>query len=118
MSTFHNLNMVLKIEGGWINELWRDSCLRVGRACTCKEGEFANEILSKGLILDSEVERLDFVHGFFDFIIVFKGKLKEIDLKIIEMRKSRYIRKTQTLICFEMFNWDWKKIKSKINEEK
>ena len=82
-----------------------------------KEGEFANEILSKGLILDSQVERLDFVHGSFDFIIVFKGKLKDIDRRIIEMRKSQYVRKTETLICFEMFNWDWEKIKNKLNTQ-
>jgi hypothetical protein len=83
-----------------------------------KEGDFGNEILSNGLILDSKVERLDFVHGSFDFIIALKGKLKDIDSRIIEMRKSPYIRKTQTLICFEMFNWDWEGIKSKLNEEK
>ena len=83
-----------------------------------KEGEFGNEILSKGLVLDSKVERLDFVHGSFDFIIALKGKLKDIDSRIIEMRKSPYIRKTETLICFEMFTWDWEGIKRKLNEEK
>ena len=83
-----------------------------------KEGDFANYILSKGLILNSKVERLDFVHGSFDFIIALKGKLKEIDDLIMEMRKSPSIHKTQTLICFEMFNWDWDKIKNKLNEEK
>ena len=83
-----------------------------------KEGEFGNEILSNGLILDSEVERLDFVHGSFDFIMALKGKLKDVDRRIIEMRKSPYIRKTETLICFELFTWDWDQIKNKINEEK
>jgi hypothetical protein len=83
-----------------------------------KEGEFGNEILSNGLILDSEVERLDFVHGSFDFIMALKGKLKDIDRKIIEIRKSPCIRKTETLICFEMFTWDWEAIKSKLKEEK
>jgi hypothetical protein len=83
-----------------------------------KEVDFGNEILSNGLVLDSKVERLDFVHGYFDFIIALKGKLKEIDQLIIQMRKSPYVLKTQTLICFEMFTWDWDKIKSKINEEK
>lgn len=82
-----------------------------------KEREFGNEILSNGLILDSEVERLDFVHGSFDFIMVLKGKLKDIDHKIIEMRKSPYIRKTETLICFEMFILDWKDVKNKIDAE-
>ena len=83
-----------------------------------KEGDFGNEILSRGLLLDSKVERLDFVHGSYDFIIALKGKLKDIDQLIIKMRKSPYILKTQTLICFEMFNWDWEKIKNKMNEEK
>ena len=83
-----------------------------------KEGDFGNEILSSGLLLDSKVERLDFVHGSFDFIIALKGKLKDVDQLIIKMRKSPYLLKTQTLICFEMFNWDWDKIKSKMNEEK
>ena len=83
-----------------------------------KEGEFANEILSKGFLLDSKVERLDFVHGSFDFIIALKGKLKDIDRLLIDLRKSPYIRKTQTLICFEMFNWDWDEIKNKLNKEK
>ena len=82
-----------------------------------KEGDFGNEILSRGLLLDSKVERLDFVHGSYDFIIALKGKLKDIDQLIIKMRKSPYILKTQTLICFEMFNWDWEKIKSKMKEE-
>ncbi|MBN1784166.1 MAG: hypothetical protein JW815_00305 [Candidatus Bathyarchaeota archaeon] len=83
-----------------------------------KEGDFANDLLSKGLILDSKVERLDFVHGYFDFIVALKGKLVDIDRLIIELRKSPFILKTQTLICFEMFNWDWDEIKAKLNEEK
>lgn len=83
-----------------------------------KEGEFGNEILSNGLILDPKVERLDFVHGSFDFIIALKGKLRDIDRRIIEMRKSPCVRKTETLICFEMFSWDWDEMKSKLNEEK
>jgi hypothetical protein len=82
-----------------------------------KEGDFGNEVLSKGLILDSKVERLDFVHGSFDYIISLKGKLKEVDRRIIEMRKSPCIRKTETLVCFEMFSWDLKKIAEKLNEE-
>jgi len=83
-----------------------------------KEGDFASDLLSKGLVLDSKVERLDFVHGSFDFIVALKGKLVDIDRLIIELRKSPYILKTQTLICFEMFNWDWDEIKTKLNEEK
>ena len=83
-----------------------------------KEGEFGNEILSRGLMLDSKVERLDFVHGSYDFIIMLKGKLKEVDRTIIELRKSPYINKTQTLVCFEMFTWDWDEVARKLSEEK
>jgi hypothetical protein len=32
--------------------------------------------------------------------------MKDIDLKVMEMRKSSFVRKTETLICFEMFNWE------------
>jgi len=71
-----------------------------------KEKEFCDEILSRGLLLDSRVERMDFVHGSFDFVIILRGTMKDIDLKVMEMRKSSFVRKTETLICFEMFNWE------------
>ena len=71
-----------------------------------KEQNFANEILTKGLDLDSKVERMDFVHGSFDFIITLRGSKEEIDLKILEIRKTPYVRRTETLIPFEMFNWE------------
>jgi len=71
-----------------------------------KEEEFSNEIVSKGLILDSKVERMDFVHGSFDFIIIFAGTAYEIDRRILEMRKLPYVRRTETLIPFEMLNWE------------
>ena len=71
-----------------------------------KEQEFANEILSKGLIIDSKVERMDFVHGSFDFVVMLCGTMEDIDRRIMEMRKSPFVRKTETLICFEMFTWE------------
>jgi hypothetical protein len=71
-----------------------------------KEREFANEILCKGVILDSKVERMDFVHGSFDFVIMLHGTMADIDRRIMEMRKSPFVRRTETLICFEMFNWE------------
>jgi len=71
-----------------------------------KEKEFCDEVLSKGLLMDSRVERMDFVHGSFDFVIVLRGSMKDIDLRVMEMRKSQFVRKTETLICFEMFNWE------------
>jgi hypothetical protein len=80
-----------------------------------KEKEFCEEILEKGLILDSKVERTDFVHGSYDFICVLHGQIAEIDRRIIALRRSQYIRKTETLICFEIFTWD--EIKTKVDEE-
>ncbi len=71
-----------------------------------KERDFANEIVSKGLLLDSKVEKMDFVHGSYDFIIILKGTKEDIDRRILEMRKLPYVQKTQTLIPFEMLNWD------------
>jgi hypothetical protein len=71
-----------------------------------KEREFADEILSKRLIVDSKVERMDFVHGSFDFVLMLCGKMEYIDRRIMEIRKSRFVRRTETLICFEMFTWE------------
>ena len=71
-----------------------------------KEKEFADEVLSKGLIVDSKVERMDFVHGSFDFVVVLNGSMKDIDQRVMMMRKSPYVRRTETLICFEMFAWE------------
>lgn len=53
-----------------------------------KEKEFCDLILSKGLLLDSKVERTDFVHGPFDFVLVLYGAMEDIDARILEMRKS------------------------------
>jgi len=80
-----------------------------------KEREFGEEILSRGLILDSKVERFDFVHGSFDFIITFYGAMNDVDCRIMEMRKSPFVRKTATLICFEMFTWE--EVAKKVREE-
>ncbi|MEM2107781.1 MAG: hypothetical protein QXL10_00650 [Candidatus Bathyarchaeia archaeon] len=71
-----------------------------------KEREFANEIVSKGWIVDSKVARMDFVHGSYDFIIILNGTTYDIDSKILELRKLPYVRRTETLIPFEMLNWD------------
>ena len=79
-----------------------------------KEQEFANKILSQGLILDSKVERVDFVHGSFDFIIILTGTKNDIDRRILEMRKLPFVRRTETLIPFEMFNFE--DIQPKSNE--
>jgi len=71
-----------------------------------KEQEFANEIVSKGLTLNSKVERMDFVHGSFDFIIIFSGPREDIDNRILEMRRLPYVRSTTTLIPFDMLKWE------------
>jgi hypothetical protein len=71
-----------------------------------KEQEFANEIISKALILDSIVEKMDFVQGDFDFIVILTGNTHDIDRRILEMRKIPYVQSTTTLIPFEMLNWD------------
>jgi len=63
-----------------------------------KEKEFSDEILSKKLFVDREVERMDFVHGPYDFVIVLSGTTRDMDRRIIEIRKSPFIVKTETLI--------------------
>jgi hypothetical protein len=70
-----------------------------------KEKEFGDLISSKKLSTDSTVERMDFVHGSFDFVITLNGTLKDIDKKVMEIRQSPFVRKTETLLCFELFNW-------------
>lgn len=81
-----------------------------------KEKEFCEEILEKGLILDTKIERTDFVHGKYDFICLLHGDMKDIDRRIIELRNSKYIQKTETLICFDMFTWD--QMKDEVDKEK
>lgn len=71
-----------------------------------KEREFANEILSKGLIIDPEVEKMNFVHGSFDFVIMLHGPMEDIEGRIIELRKSPFVRNTQSLIVFSVFTWE------------
>ena len=63
-----------------------------------KEKEFKDDILSRDLLVDSKEERMDFVHGPFDFVIILCGAMKEIDRRIIEIRKSPFVVKTETLI--------------------
>lgn len=63
-----------------------------------KEEEFRKDILSRSLLRDSEEERMDFVHGAFDFVIILCGAVKDIDHRIIEIRKSPFVVKTETLI--------------------
>ena len=71
-----------------------------------KEKEFANEVLSKGLIIDPEVEKMNFVHGSFDFVIMLHGPMEDIEQRIIEIRKSPFVRRMQSLVAFSMFTWE------------
>jgi len=71
-----------------------------------KEREFATEVMQKGLILDPKIERLDFVHGPFDFVLILRGTMKDVDTRVIQLRKSPYVRRTETMICVEMFTWE------------
>ena len=71
-----------------------------------REKEFANEVLSKGLIRDSRVERMDFVHGSFDLVVVLIGAMKDVDARVIAMRKIPFVLRTETLISFGMLNWE------------
>jgi hypothetical protein len=80
-----------------------------------KEKEFCDMVVSKGLLVDSKVQRTDFVHGHFDFVLVLYGVMEDIDARIIEMRKSPFVRKTETLICFEMF--DWEDVRDQVSEQ-
>ena len=80
-----------------------------------KEKEFCDLILSKGLLVDSKVQRMDFVHGHFDFVMLLYGAMEDIDSRIMEMRKSPFVHKTETLICFEMFEWE--DVRDRVNEQ-
>ena len=71
-----------------------------------KEKEFSDYISSKGLARDINVERMDFVHGSFDVVMLLRGTMKSIDARIMELRKSPIIRRTETLLAFEMSNWE------------
>lgn len=71
-----------------------------------KEKEFTEYIASKGLAKDINVERMDFVHGAFDAVVLLRGTMKSIDTKIMDLRKSPLIRRTETLLAFDMSNWE------------
>ena len=71
-----------------------------------KEKEFTEYVTSKNLPRDINVERMDVVHGSFDAIVLLRGTMKNIDAKIMELRKSPFVSSTDTLICFETLNWE------------
>jgi len=63
---------------------------------------------------DINVERMDFVHGSFDVVILLRGTMKSIDARIMELRKSPLIRRTETLLAFDMLNWE--DVSGRLNE--
>jgi hypothetical protein len=71
-----------------------------------KEKEFSEYTTSKDLTKNINVERMDFVHGSFDAVILLRGTMRSIDARIMELRKSPLILKTETLLCFETPNWE------------
>jgi len=71
-----------------------------------REKEFMDEVLSRGLVRDSRVERMDFVHGSFDLVVVLIGAMKDVDSRVIAMRRIPFVLRTETLISFGMLNWE------------
>jgi hypothetical protein len=71
-----------------------------------REQEFANEIVTKRLITDPKVERVDFVHGNFDFVISLTGTMNDIDSRILKIRLLPYVERTETLLPFQRMNWE------------
>jgi hypothetical protein len=57
-----------------------------------------NKAINAEILMDSKEERMDFVHGAFDFVIVLCGAVKDIDRRLIEIRRSPFVVKTETLI--------------------
>ena len=71
-----------------------------------REKEFMDEVLSRGLIRNSRVERMDVVHGSFDLVVMLTGAMKDVDARVIAMRKIPFVLRTETLISFGMLNWE------------
>ena len=78
-----------------------------------KEQDFADKVMSLGLIRDPTVEKIDFVHGSFDFIITFRGDINDIDSRILKIRLLPYVLRTETLLPFQLFKW-----KERVNKAK
>jgi len=79
-----------------------------------KEKEFIEYVMSKNLPRDINVERMDIVHGSFDAVVLLRGTMKNIDAKIMDLRKSPFVSSTDTLLCFETLNWE--DISGRLNE--
>jgi flavodoxin len=66
-----------------------------------KEQDFVYEFGSDESFLDSRIEKMVFVHGSFDFIVVLTGNSYDMDRRILKMRKLQYVQSTETLIPFK-----------------
>ncbi len=64
-----------------------------------KENELVDYVTSKGLLKDASSERMDSVHGTFDAVMILRGTWASVDARIMELRKSPSVLKTQTLLC-------------------
>ena len=71
-----------------------------------REKEFAEYVMSTGSSGDVSTERLDIVHGSCDVVVLLRGTMKSIDARIMELRKSPLILRTETLLCFDIPNWE------------
>jgi hypothetical protein len=79
-----------------------------------KEKEFIEYAMTKNLPRDINVERMDIVHGSFDAVVLLRGTMKNIDARIMDLRKSPFVSSTDTLLCFETLNWE--DISGRLNE--
>ena len=52
------------------------------------------------------ISRIDFVHGSYDFVVILEGEIRDMDYTVMDIRKAPYVRKTETLLCFEAFSWE------------
>ncbi len=67
-----------------------------------KEQDLVYDIEKDPAFPDSRVEKMIFVHGAIDFIVVFAGNSYEIDRRILKMRSLSYVQNTETLIPFRV----------------
>ncbi len=67
-----------------------------------KEQDLVYDIEKDPAFPDSRVEKMIFVHGAIDFIVVFAGNSYEIDRRILKMRSLPYVQNTETLIPFRI----------------
>ena len=60
----------------------------------------------EAIAASKKISRIDFVHGSYDFVVTLEGEIRDMDHIVMEIRRSPYVRKTETLLCFEAFSWE------------